>query len=252
MANQIRRLEAQRGAKSALSDVDLTTIKIPTEEELRNNIFNNKASMLLQYSYLIRDSPAMYRSLSQEAVGVKRDLEYEDEMTRPGETPTYCSHFRTIAPPYTIAPYIHRLLASTYEDLTNPIKRRNQALLNPVIVVWVIAFLAELDIKHLVKERYSSDLYLARAENGDNGNPHWHDVLYSKELGKLCVKLKNELKDYLNELIEEKRAETPLDTEFTLDDTDKASIQSKIKEKFKSCQESIIAFFAGTYFNWNP
>ena len=139
---------------------------------------------------MIRDSPAFYKNLQQEAIGLKRDLEYEDSDSRKNEYPTYTSHFRTISPAYQHAPIIHRLLAESIEDLRNPMKRKQRALLNPGVVEWVIALLAELDVRYLTKIRYDRDIYLSRVEHGANGNPHWHSVLYSKSLGKLCSTLK--------------------------------------------------------------
>ena len=251
-ANLLRRLDAFKGGNTLMNDLDITTINLPTREQISNDLLKGKTGVIFQYTPLIRDSKAFWSSEKNEALGVKLDLEFEDHVSRTGETPTYASHFRTFAPPYTSAPYIHKLLAANDEDLRNPLKRRQQALRNPVVVAWVISFLAELDLCHLVKERYDSDLYLGRIEHGANGNPHWHSVLYSKAFGKLCSALKKELTDYLAELIQEKRDETPIGTEFKLNEEDRESINDKIREKYESTQECIIDFFAGTYTNWNP
>ena len=77
----------------------------------------HQASFLMQYAHLVPDTNPFYQRLKQESVAFKRDGEYQNVLTRPGETPTHPSHFRTFAPPYTSAYYIQRLVADKNEDL---------------------------------------------------------------------------------------------------------------------------------------
>ena len=139
----------------------------PTDEQVKNN-----ANLVMHYSSMIRDSPAYYQQIQQRSIAVKRDLEYEDEDSRPGEKPTYPSHFQTIAPSYNSNPIIQKLIESDVEKLQNPHIRRQNALHNPLVVEWIITLLEELHLNHLREVRNSSELYLGREEHGINGNPH--------------------------------------------------------------------------------
>ena len=72
--------------------------------------------------------------------------------------------------------------------------------------------------------------------HGSNVNPHWHNVLYSKNFGELCYDLKkyfNDLfLDLLNELKEASSVDEPADNpKFELSDYDRNTIQQKILER---------------------
>ena len=247
--NLLKRNDADNACACLLKEVDVTTIRIPDKEELNDAIkTNNTAHLLMQKNPQIRDTPASCKFTQHEAVGFKRDLEYTDEVTRPNETPNYASLFRTLSPPYMNVYYLHRLFTTIHNDLNDPAKRKRQALLNPGVVEWVISFLSELDVLYFKYIRYNCDWHLARCEYGANGNPHWHSILYSKDLGALCWGLKGELENYFDTLQQERLSQSLLQYA----DDEIKTMQEKIKERFLACQQKLIDFFRGSYVNWNP
>ncbi len=247
--NLLKRNDADTACACLLREIDVTSVRVPTKDDLNDALQTNKtAFLLMQKTPQIRDTPAYFKMIQQEAVGFKRDLEYMDDVSRPNVTPTYPSLFRTMAPPYINVYYLHKLFSNDSADLKDAGKRKRQALLNPGVVEWVISFLAELDVTYFRNIRYNSNWYLARNEHGANGNPHWHSVLYSQDLGKLIWSLKSNLENHLDELMQEKLSESSLP--YTDNEID--SIQEKIKDRFIECQELVIDFFRGSYVNWNP
>ena len=174
-------------------------------------------------------------------------------MTRPNtHYPTLASLFRTIAPPYCKASYLHKLFSDNEEDLKNHLKRKYNALLHPTEIEWVTSLLAELDVTYLSQIRYSMDWYVARNEHGNNGNPHWHSVLYSSELGKITFDRKNAIeeayKDKVNEIDQAATSEVP----HIYTENEREIVQEEVKKKFEEGQRAIIQFFDGCYVNWNP
>ena len=187
--NLLKRNDADKACATLLREVDVTSVRVPTKQDLQDSLEKKTAFLLMQKTAMIRDTPAYFKLLQQETVGAKRDFIYMDPVTRPNQPPTYPAWFKTFAPPYNCVPYLHRLFTTDKNDLKDPGKRKRQALLNPGVVEWVISLLAELDVKYLRSIRYKADWFWARNEHGSNGNPHWHSVLYSRELGDLCDRL---------------------------------------------------------------
>ena len=171
--NTLRREDARAAANCILRDIDVSTLTIPTKEELQRSSRDNEklSKYFLQYAPKVRDTKDRWKSEQQNEIGTKRDLEYLDAVTRPHKKyPTYASLFRTMAPPYTKAYYIHKLFTLNLEDLSNQIKRRAHALMNPTVIEWVISLHSELDIKYLSSTRYKHAWYVTRNEHGAQKN----------------------------------------------------------------------------------
>ena len=247
--NVLKREDARKAAFCVLRDVDITSVNIPTKEDLEKDLNNKTSRLIMQYSAQIRDSKGFWKSQQQNEIGTKRDLEYLDPVSRPDVTcATLASLFRTFAPPYASASYIHRLFTDDENTLKDARKRREFALIHPTEIEWIVSFLAEIDVKYLCKERYLLDWYVTRSEYGNGGNTHWHSVLYSKELGKLTSKLRCEMEDLFEQLKAKKRLVS--DEPFT--DEEIEDITERITDKFKDTQEAVISYFRGNYVNWNP
>ena len=246
LLNLLKKEDANQAAACILREVDLTTIILPTEDALRNEVIEKKSNMLLQYTPLIRDSDQFWKKQQKEAEALKRDMEYMDPVSRPGTTPIYASLFRTMAPPYNGIPSIHKLFTDDLTQLNNPTKRKQQALIHPTDVEWVISFLAELDVLYFRKIRYKSEWFVARNEHGANGNPHWHSVLFSQDYGKLIWRLKTDIEKKFEKMLTD-RSSTGQFADQEIND-----MQNQIMLSFKKSQEKIIDFFRGSYSNWNP
>lgn len=246
LLNLLKKEDANQAAGCILREVDLTTITLPTEDALRNEVIEKKSNMLLQYTPLIRDSVQFWKKQQKEAEALKRDMEYMDPVSRPGTTPIYASLFRTMAPPYNGIPSIHKLFTDDLTQLNNPTKRKQQALIHPTDVEWVISFLAELDVLYFRKIRYNSEWFVARNEHGANGNPHWHSVLFSQDYGQLIWRLKTDIEKKFEKML------TDRSSTGQFADQEKNEMQKQIMLSFKKSQEKIIDFFRGSYSNWNP
>ena len=126
--NLLKRNDADKACATLLREVDVTSVRVPTEQELRDSVEKKTAFLLMQKTAMIRDTPASFKLLQQETVGAKRDFIYMDPLTRPHQAPTYPAWFKTIAPPYNCVPYLHRLFTTDINDLKDPGKRKRQSL----------------------------------------------------------------------------------------------------------------------------
>ena len=240
---------ANKAACVELKNVDVSTLSIPTEEELKSKSVDDLAFTLMQYAPMIPNSDAYWSHQKNIELETKRDLEYMDEVTR-GDVkyPTLVSLFRTQSPSHNQVYYIQKLCSSNDEDLRNPFKRKANALKYPTTVVVVLSLLTELDIKYLAKARYPFQYYFARNEHGKNGNPHWHSLLYSQELGKCCVEQQEIIKTFFEHEVERLQNEN----NGCLPDNAQQLLQSSIKPVFRNAQRCLIEFYGSAYTNWNP
>ena len=120
--NLQRRNDAHAAACTQLRDVDVSTVTIPSKNELKSKSDKDLSHLLMQYTPKIRDSKYYWKMEQQLEIGTKRDFEYINPQSRPYKThPTYASLFRTMAPPYNKAYYIQKLLGNNEIDLHNPI-----------------------------------------------------------------------------------------------------------------------------------
>ena len=151
-------------ARIVVRSVDVSSMNVPTPEELNSGAGAETSKLVMQFGAKIRDSKAHFKQIQHEAVGVKRDFEYEDNVSRPDASPIYGSLFRTMAPPYTSVPYIHNLFRKNVGPTVSDVKhRKRNALIHPSYIEWVISFLAELDITYFRKIRYNSEYSLFSA-----------------------------------------------------------------------------------------
>ena len=95
LLNLLKKEDANRASGCVLRDVDLTTMEIPSKEELRTDLATKKSNMLMQLSSQIRGSPQYWKKQQKESIAAKIDFEHTDPKTRPGVTPVYASLFRT-------------------------------------------------------------------------------------------------------------------------------------------------------------
>ena len=77
--NILRRLDAFKGARCFLKDVDVTSVNIPSKEDMLNNTeqVTNISRFIMQYTPMTRDSKQYWKCQLQDEIGTKRDLEYE-------------------------------------------------------------------------------------------------------------------------------------------------------------------------------
>ena len=250
--NMLRRLDAFQGAHCFLKDVDVTSVNIPSKEDLLNNVENvtKLSHFIMQYAPMTRDSKQSWKFELQNEIGIKRDLEYTSSESRPDvKYPTLASVFRTMAFPYTSVYYFHRLFSYEGDEIKDINKRRSKVLVNSTAIEWVGSLLAELDLKYLSFYRYQTSYYVGRDEKGANGNPHWHSLLYSKHLGKLTEELKQMMEEVFKENVAQIKQNA---TSGIWTEKEKATVTDAVHKEWLDAREKVISFFKGQYTNWNP
>ena len=249
----IKKLDATKGATVLLKDVDVTSAQIPTREELLSNDDTAKdmSKCIMQFSSMIRDSKESWKLNMQDEVGTARDLYHMDDFSRPEkEHPILPALFRTMAFPYRSAYYFHGLMDYVEgEDISNINHRRAKLITESMVIEIIGTLIAECDLKYLAPHRASSVYYIGRDEKGANGNPHWHSLLYSDELGEKTWELKSNLENYFDSVCKEvaESSDNETWTEDEKDATRKATLA-----KWEDSKQDLIQFFNGIYTNWNP
>ena len=112
-----------------MREVDVSSMNVPIAEELNSDAGAKTSQVVMQFGAKIRDSKAHFKQIQHEAVGVKRDFEYEDNVSRPDASSIYGSLFRTMAPPYTSVPYIHNLFRKNIGPTVSDVNHRKQDVL---------------------------------------------------------------------------------------------------------------------------
>ena len=250
--NMLRRLDAFNGANCFLKDVDVTSVNIPSKEDLLSNVGDARkiSNFIMQYAPMTRDSKQYWKLELHKEIGIKRDLEYTSSESRPDiEDPTLASVFRTMAFPYINAYYFHGLFEYEDDELNNINKRRSKVLVNSTAIEWIGSLLAELDLKYLTFYRYQTSFYVGRDEKGANGNPHWHSLLYSKDLGKLTEKLKQKMAEVFKTNVARIKENA---TSVIWTEEEKATVRDAVQKEWLKSREEVISFFKGQYTNWNP
>ena len=195
--NLIRKLDAMKAATIFLKDVDVTSVEVPSKEDLLTNASNVKdiSKFVLQYAPITRDSKESWKLELQNEIGTKRDLGYINCLSRPEKIhPTDAVLFRTLAFPYRHAYYFHRLFSySDGEDIMSINHRSAKVINETMIIEWVGTLLAEMESKYLAPFRCPLTNYLMRQEYGKCGNPHHHSLIYSDEYGHKNMTLINDL-----------------------------------------------------------
>ena len=249
--NMLQRLDAFRGARCFLRDVDVTSVKIPSKEDLLNNTeeVTDISRFIMQYTPMTQDSKEYWKCQLQNEIGTKRDLEYMSEDRPDVKYPTWAAVFRTMAFPYTSAYYFHRLFSDKEEELANLTIRRSKVLVNSTAIEWVGSLLSELDLKYLAFYRYQHSFYVGRDEKGLNGNPHWHSLLYSKALGQLMWQLKENMEQVFQHNAEYIKQNKTSDI-WSVDEIQ--TVKRAVHVAWLNARKQIIYFFKGQYTNWNP
>ena len=75
LLNLLKKEDANRASGCVLRDVDLTTMEIPSKEELRTDLATKKSNMLMQFSSQIRGSPQYWKKQQKESIAAKIDFD---------------------------------------------------------------------------------------------------------------------------------------------------------------------------------
>ena len=245
--NISKRLEANQAANLIIKDTKITDNLPPKGEFLKRVGEATKVSnTVMQHKALITDSPSWWQQQVNKEIGVVRHLESVELRKEEKKYPVLASHFTTSALPWFDSPSIHNLIPNESIVATNESdiqqlekqQRKSNVLTHPHVVDYMTSLIGELQIKYFSLNRHQSQYFVLRNEWGSNSNPHFHCLLYSKNLGQLVTDLETELQEYFNTLISEGNA--------------RMEIERKTVEKWKEGQEKIINFFKGQYSNWNP
>ena len=207
----------------------------------------------MAFSPHLIDTDKFWRLQSQVGSGSFRNVAHVDLANRPDKRyPWLPVVFNTTGYNYRAVPYIQHMVTEE-ENLHKAFFRHLNALNHAHVVSWVSSLANEMNVCYEMPYLFDNNteslskqpfLYYARDEHGDNGNPNDHGINSSEKKGILVQRLCNKMNDLFNRLREE---HVGFWTE-----TDKKSLEDRMVEEWKKCQNEIINFHYGMHHNWNP